>query len=272
MIKLLISDLDDTLYDWTGFFVPAFYAMADEIARMTGISQAELINEYRAAHQRLGSVEYPYATLELPSIQAYYGHAPADEIKAALRPAFNVFNAMRDSHLQLFPGVEEMLKTLSAMGITLIAYTESSKENGFYRLQKLGIEPYFKHVYTFESQFKSAYAVSEKVRTVRSRKPDVAVLERICAGEGYDKADVVYLGDNLTKDMYMAKLANVRAVWMHRSGGNEEYRQKLIDITSWTAQDYERDAQLKQYMHEHGLEPDHEISEAMQLVDIITKI
>ena len=56
MIKLLISDLDDTLYDWTGFFVPAFYAMADEIARMTGIDEKKLLNEYMAAHQRLGSV------------------------------------------------------------------------------------------------------------------------------------------------------------------------------------------------------------------------
>ena len=56
MIKLLISDLDDTLYDWTGFFVPAFYAMADEIARMTGIDEKKLLNEYMAAHQRLGAV------------------------------------------------------------------------------------------------------------------------------------------------------------------------------------------------------------------------
>ena len=80
MIKLLISDLDDTLYDWTGFFVPAFYAMADEIARMTGIDEKKLLNEYMAAHQRLGSVEYPYATLELPSIKAYYNNAPADEL------------------------------------------------------------------------------------------------------------------------------------------------------------------------------------------------
>lgn len=86
MIKLLISDLDDTLYDWTGFFVPAFYAMADEIARMTGIDEKKLLNEYMAAHQRLGSVEYPYATLELPSIKAYYNNAPAEELKAALGP------------------------------------------------------------------------------------------------------------------------------------------------------------------------------------------
>ena len=169
MIKLLISDLDDTLYDWTGFFVPAFYAMADEIARMTGIDEKKLLNEYMAAHQRLGSVEYPYATLELPSIKAYYNNATAEELKAALRPAFNVFNSVRESHLHLLPGVEEMLRALTEMGVTLIAYTESSKENGFYRLMKLGIEPYFKHVYTFESQFKSAYAVSEKVRHGNAR-------------------------------------------------------------------------------------------------------
>lgn len=112
MIKLLISDLDDTLYDWTGFFVPAFYAMADEIARMTGIDEKKLLNEYMAAHQRLGSVEYPYATLELPSIKAYYNNAPAEELKAALRPAFNVFNSVRESHLHLLPGVEEMLARL----------------------------------------------------------------------------------------------------------------------------------------------------------------
>ena len=69
MIKLLVSDLDDTIYDWSGFFVPAFYAMADEIAAITGIDEDALLDEYRMTHQRLGSVEYPYATLQLPSIR-----------------------------------------------------------------------------------------------------------------------------------------------------------------------------------------------------------
>lgn len=271
MIKLLISDLDDTLYDWTGFFVPAFYAMADEIARMTGIDEKKLLNEYMAAHQRLGSVEYPYATLELPSIKAYYNNAPAEELKAALRPAFNVFNSVRESHLHLLPGVEEMLRALTEMGVTLIAYTESSKENGFYRLMKLGLEPYFKHVYTFESQFKSAYAVSEKVRTVQTKKPDVAVIGRICTGEGYDKSEVMYLGDNLTKDMYMAKMAGVTAVWMHRKCENEDYKNKLLAITSWTAAEYARDVELRQYMQQHGIRPDYEISDARELIAIAAK-
>ncbi len=32
MIKLLITDLDDTLYSWIGFFIPAFYEIVDELA------------------------------------------------------------------------------------------------------------------------------------------------------------------------------------------------------------------------------------------------
>lgn len=49
--------------------MPAFYAMADEIAAITGIDEDALLDEYRMTHQRLGSVEYPYATLQLPSIR-----------------------------------------------------------------------------------------------------------------------------------------------------------------------------------------------------------
>ena len=37
MIKLLVTDLDDTLYSWLGFFVPAFYAMAEEIALTSSV-------------------------------------------------------------------------------------------------------------------------------------------------------------------------------------------------------------------------------------------
>ena len=43
MKRLLITDLDDTLYDWLGFFIPSFYAMVDEVVKITGISKEILI-------------------------------------------------------------------------------------------------------------------------------------------------------------------------------------------------------------------------------------
>lgn len=67
--KILITDLDDTLYDWIGFFIPAFYGLVDEIASITGISKDVLLAEYKKKHQYYGSVEYPFVTLTLPSIQ-----------------------------------------------------------------------------------------------------------------------------------------------------------------------------------------------------------
>ena len=66
--KVLITDLDDTLYDWLGFFIPSFYAMVDELVSITGIDKEILLSEYKEKHQYYGTVEHPFVTLELPSI------------------------------------------------------------------------------------------------------------------------------------------------------------------------------------------------------------
>lgn len=39
MKKIIITDLDDTLYDWLGFFIPSFYEMVDEIVNITKINK-----------------------------------------------------------------------------------------------------------------------------------------------------------------------------------------------------------------------------------------
>lgn len=59
MKKLLITDLDDTLYDWLGYFIPSFYGMVDEIASITKINKDVLLKEFKSIHQSYGSVEYP---------------------------------------------------------------------------------------------------------------------------------------------------------------------------------------------------------------------
>ena len=72
MIKLVITDLDDTLYSWIGFFIPAFYDMVQELSLLINVPQEKLLEEYKAIHQEVGSVEYPFATLNLPSVKKKY--------------------------------------------------------------------------------------------------------------------------------------------------------------------------------------------------------
>ena len=134
MKKLLITDLDDTLYDWIGFFIPSFYAMVDELVHITGIEKTCLLREFKEKHQYYGSVEYPFVTLKLPSISQKYSGLTENEIKIELGEAFHKFNSVRKQKLQLYSGVEDTLEQISKEGITIIGYTESSQENGYYRL------------------------------------------------------------------------------------------------------------------------------------------
>ena len=45
--RLLICDLDNTLYDWVSYFVPTFYAMADEVVRITNCDRDRLLDDFR---------------------------------------------------------------------------------------------------------------------------------------------------------------------------------------------------------------------------------
>ena len=191
------------------------------------------------------------------------------QMKEALRPAFKKFNGIRDSRLRLFPGVAETLEALAARGLTIIGYTESSQENGFYRLQKLGADGFFKRVYACESQFQSTYGSNEKVRTVRTKKPNVDVLLDICRKEGRTPVEVAYVGDSLTKDMYMAKKAEVTALWARYPREDTDYYEKLCAITSWTQEDFEREERLRRHMEQADLKPDHILTSFSQLPGIL---
>ena len=37
--EIIIFDLDDTLYSWINFFVPAFYEMVDNLVSIIGIEK-----------------------------------------------------------------------------------------------------------------------------------------------------------------------------------------------------------------------------------------
>ena len=67
-MKLLITDLDNTLYDWVSFYSQSFSAMAEELSKEINVPLDILLSEYKVIHQRFGNSEKPFATLELPSV------------------------------------------------------------------------------------------------------------------------------------------------------------------------------------------------------------
>lgn len=277
MMKLFITDLDDTLYSWIDFFVPAFYGMVEELSRILNKEEAVLLKEYKQVHQQKGSAEYPYATLYLPSvIKAYPDDTPEERLRK-LDPVFHRFNSIRKKRLDLYPHVKETLTQISQMGIKIVGYTESAEENGFYRLEKLGIAHLFQHVYVSDSQFERPDYLpsSEKTRVVHGKKPNPTLLRQICAQESVPVAETVYVGDSITKDIYMAKVAGVAAVlckYPCDSQATNDLYTKLIAISHWTGEDFQREKEVKQICQSNNIRPDYTVDSFEQLIKIIKSL
>lgn len=276
MIKLLVTDLDDTLYPWLGFFIPAFYGMVNELSRILGIDENTILAEYKVVHQEKGSVEYPYATLLLPCVKKTYPNLSREQLLHQLDPAFHRFNSIRKRELALYPDVNETLKSVSNSGIVIVGFTESAEENGYFRLKKLGIDTFFRKVYVSDSEYKPLNKIhnSSKTSTIQGKKPNVDVLLQIMDDENVLPSETIYVGDSLTKDIYMANQADVHSVlckYPSVSNATDLYA-KLVAITSWTEKDFIYEAQLKKECQIKGIRPEYTIDNFQQIIQVISAI
>src|SRR5262249_48992625 len=102
----LITDLDNTLFDWADLWYKCFSAMLDEIVRISGLNRETLIPEIRAVHQKYGTSEYSFLIEELPSLRPLLKGKQATEMFA---PAIEAYREQRRQNLKLFPTVAETL-------------------------------------------------------------------------------------------------------------------------------------------------------------------
>jgi FMN phosphatase YigB (HAD superfamily) len=255
--RALITDLDNTLYDWVTFFAHAFDAMVRELTQILSVERRVLLAEFREIHQRHGSTETPWAALELPSARTRFPHANASDLAQHLDAAFKAFSAERKRRLVLYANVAHTLECLANNDVAIIGHTEALPINAFYRLTLLEIINFFTRLYTIEGRTIDhpfperlrTFPPPHLVRTLPSseRKPSPDVLLDICRREGLDPRECLYVGDSLTRDVAMSKQAGVRAVWA-RYGTHYDpvLWDSIAEVTHWTSADVRRESKLKE--------------------------
>lgn len=255
----LITDLDNTLYDWVTFFASAFDAMLGDLQALLGVPRTRLIDEFKEVHQRHGSSERPFAALELPSVRRHFGDMDSAALARNLEGPFATFEAVRRRTLTLYPGVRETLKGLHAAGVVLLAHTEAPAVNAYQRLVMLDVADYFDRIYVRDGSLihpdPQRQAVldrgASKIRVVRpeDRKPEPGLLLDICEDAGAALADTWYVGDSLTRDIAMANGAGVRSIWAEYGTHYDPHLwQLLVSISHWSADDVAREATLRELL------------------------
>jgi len=277
-MRLVITDLDNTLYDWVTYFAKSFSAMIDQLVRLLNIDRELILDQFGSIHRAHHNSEHPFAVLEIPAVKEQFAGKTTAHVLEFLEPALSAFNEERNKNLKLYQSVQSTLKIFRDIGIPVVGHTESVAANAYFRLRKLDIWQYFDHLYAIDGNLlphpnsnRGEYHALPK-RTVEKlplseRKPNPQLLLNICARHGVKPDDALYVGDSLARDMSMAKRAGIFAVWaQYGTEYNRDLWPILARVTHWSDADVARETQLKElYRH---VEPDISIQSFDQLLSI----
>jgi phosphoglycolate phosphatase-like HAD superfamily hydrolase len=221
--SLLITDLDNTLWDWFEAWYASFSAMLTRLSEMSGVPEVVLEREIRAVHQARGTAEYSFLLRELPSLTE---RSRGEDPLFVYDDAMHVLNAQRKRVTRLYPMVKDTLSRLRDMGVLIVAYTESLSYWTDWRIKHTGLDGVIDILYSSPDHDMPEGATVEDIRkrppedyglkATKHRhiargivKPSDQVLRSILRDCERDVAESVYVGDSLMKDIVMAQSVGV---------------------------------------------------------------
>jgi HAD superfamily hydrolase (TIGR01549 family) len=245
--RAVVTDLDNTLYPWVDYIVPSLEAMVASLAATTGLPRVRIVQALKAVYSKYESNEYPFAIQESGIFEPY--EADFDSFNAlVLRPAREAFRASREKYLRAYPGVRETLDALRARGLKVVGLTDAPRNAAELRLKHLKLDGHFDALYTLPGyplpenvdpeirrkeeagHYRSKMPVVELPHAFE--KPNPAGLARILEDFDLPGREVLYVGDNVKKDMPVAEACGATGVWAeYGTYVSGEYRERLSIIS-----------------------------------------
>jgi FMN phosphatase YigB (HAD superfamily) len=259
--RLLVTDLDNTLWDWFEAWYQSFSAMLSKLVELSGLPQEILEEEIRKIHQARGTSEYSWLLHEVPAlIQAA---APTDPA-VAFDEAAHVLNSRRRAATRLYPGVRKALTELKRAGVGIVAYTESIAYWTEWRVRHTRLDGVIDVLYSAPDHDLPAHRGLDELRTLPPShyglkttvhrhiprgllKPNAGILRSILTEQGCEPEEAVYIGDSRMKDIAMAQQAGVLDV--HAKYGEVQSRPEydlLRRVSHWSDEDVARERELAQ--------------------------
>jgi len=279
--SLLVTDLDNTLFDWFAIWYGSFDPMLQEILRISGVPKEKLLEEIRVVHQRRGTSEYSGLLLELPSLTKLH---PGEDLGEVYASAIAAFREGRKNTMRLYPRVMDTLTAVKKAGIQIIGYTESRAFYSALRLRWFELDGVIDVLYSpADHEFPAGITRDDlrkrppetyELQKTEARhtpkghlKPDIEILATIVEESGCNRSEVVYVGDSLIKDVAMAKDLGVSDVWAEYGVSQDKDGYDLLrSVSHWTQADVDREREIGR---RPDVAPSYVLSESFgQLLDL----
>jgi FMN phosphatase YigB (HAD superfamily) len=286
-IKLVVTDMDNTLYSWVDYIVPAVEAMVNAVCQATSLPRIRVVQSLKAVYTRYESNEYPFALQESSIYAEFPEFSSFDQL--VIEPARAAFSGARKKYLVPYQGVTNTLRELQRRQLPVVALTDAPRNPAEYRAKKMEFDLYLRALYTLpgfdfpaspdgemrvakdivrkdeEGLYRAACPVVELPRD--HEKPDSRGLLRICEQFGVSPRETLVVGDSLRKDIAVARQVGATDCWAeYGTYVSAEYRERL-DIISANAITRRHAASV--YEGELELRATHALSNFSQILRII---
>lgn len=241
---LLITDLDNTLYDFPAYYEAGLAAIVEELGTSLGLSDGDITHRLRAVYDRHQSIEYPFAIEEIPEVS----ELPEDIRLLYVRRALKTFWMSATASLTLYPSVLETLIELRRQRVPIVAYTDAPIHEATRRISSLGIRPYIVGIVaqqwfrrrprrTFVARIDELpgfYRPSRRMPVlwrINERKPSSMTYEKLLSVFNLTACRAVTVGDSYQRDLRPAAQLGMTALWAsygHRDGSGEGLLQSVV--------------------------------------------
>ena len=212
MIKSVIFDLDNTLYDYDRSHVYGMKALSDYCGKNFHMSQEETEQCYRKANRividRIGT---DTASIHNRLIRT---QCMLELIDRPLFPyALEMYHAYWDESIRQTmpsPGVLDFLKELKKRNIRTGIGTDMTAYIQYKRIEHIGAAPYIDFVVTSEE--------------AGVEKPHYHLFELCAQKAGVRPEECIFIGDNVKKDIEGAWESGMKGIWYTQEKDPPEHR------------------------------------------------
>jgi phosphoglycolate phosphatase-like HAD superfamily hydrolase len=276
-INCVITDLDDTIWDWLKMWHSSFEPYLNNISKKCQIDLSILKEDFKRLHQKYHTSEVSFAYQELESLSENKFNEIVKKPKLG-KSIIHQYYSDKKHNLELYDGVLETLKKLRSEGVMIIGYTES---NAFFtktRIKHLELDGLFDCIYTplgagipsstdrvYPEEYWEPQQTEIRHLSRFDKKPNKEILEIILEDFNLDKKHTIYVGDKLDRDVQMALDVGITSVYANYGSGIDGDKYELLkEVTHWNDEDVKREIEFKKKFSERKIVPSLELKSSYQ--------
>jgi len=256
MRKLLITDLDNTLYNLIDYFGPSFRGMVHALSRKTKIQEEVLLVDFKKVFLKRESLEYGFSVQELDAFKSF----SAEEKLSLIKLAKGAFKRGRDKYLKPYANVKDTLDWLTQHSVIIVGVSNAPFYNAQIRLKQLHLDKYFYGLAAREDLYLPDDEYSQDINrkisvnkyeskriqkkwklTKKQMKPNIYAYKKVMEDLEISPENTYVIGDSIAKDIQPAIEIGAKGIFAKYGEKNEKKNlDTVLSMTNWSKSEIEK--------------------------------